>query len=81
MVRYKCTVGSGRNKDTEDLPWLRTNMGGGDGKTRIVFIGTLFKKKSNYKMYHLSLLYQHKRHFKQSLALTILMKFLRVRHV
>lgn len=73
-------MGSGRNKDTEDLPCLGTKMGGGVVKTRIKFIGTPLKKKkkSNYKIYPLSLLYQHKRHFKQSLALTILKKFLSV---
>lgn len=80
-MRFKYRVGSGRNKDTEDLPCLRTKMDGGVVKTRIKFTGTLLKKKkkkSNYKIYPLSLLYQHKRHFKQSLALTILKKFLRV---
>lgn len=77
-MRFKYRVGSGRNKDTEDLPCLGTKMGGGVVKTRIKITGTRLKKKSNYKIYPLSLLYQHKRHFKQSLALTILKKFLGV---
>lgn len=44
-MRFKYRVGSGRNKDTEDLPCLGTKMGGGVVKTRIKFTGTPLKKK------------------------------------
>lgn len=49
-MRFKYRVGSGRNKDTEDLPCLGTKMGRSTVKTRIKFTGTLLKKKKKNKL-------------------------------
>lgn len=68
-------VESGLDRNKENLACLRrTKVGGGGAKTRITFKGTLLKKNQ-------SLLYQHKRHFKQSLAWTTPTKFRRVHHL
>lgn len=48
-MRFKYRVGSGRNKDTEDLPCLGTKMGGGVVKTRIKITGTRLKKNQIIK--------------------------------
>lgn len=43
VVRYKCIVGSGRNKVTEDK--AQDKHGWGYGKTRIIFTGALKKNQ------------------------------------